>query len=233
MEEFFIDDLLREIKKETKEIDVSTEQEIRALWAWGIERIENSKIRRAVKHYFYTKVPIQFFSAPSSQSGNFHPSWHNVKGGLVRHLTESAIGADRLLSVFNFVDDSHKVLSSARDIVLAATVITDTQKNGIPWGERTLKNHGEIAADVWREVAQECGLSLPDYPQVNQIAIAVHYHYGRFTPSEAEFNFRNFGDLALIVHLLDVCSSSHDYELMYKPVELILLPDEVKSKKVS
>ena len=136
------------------------EQEIRSLWEWGIDRISDENIRQAVKYYYLYKVPGQFFTAPSSTSGK-HPYWHNVSGGLVRHIAECCVSADRLLAVFGFVEDDDRTIHApARDIVLAATVITDTQKNGIPWGDTSVRNHGEIAANVWRDVAESCKLSL-------------------------------------------------------------------------
>ena len=197
------------------------EQEIRSLWEWGIDRISDTSIRQAVKYYYLYKVPDQFFSAPSSTSGK-HPYWHNVPGGLVRHLTECCISADRLLGIFGFVEDDDRTVSAfARDIVLAATVITDTQKNGIPWGDSSVRNHGEIAAKVWRDVAETCKLPADI---TDQIAEAVHYHYGRYTQvpeGQSKKRLNDLPGLVKIVHLLDVCSSNRDNELIYRPVDRI------------
>jgi len=207
--------------------EADVEQEIRFLWEWGIDRISDDSIRQAVKYYYLHKVPDQFFSAPSSTSGK-HPYWHNVPGGLVRHLTECCISADRLLGIFGFVEDDDRTIHvPSRDIVLAATVITDTQKNGIPWGNSSVRNHGEIAANTWRDIAESCKLSKDIADQISE---AVHYHYGRYTQvpdGQPRKRFNDLPDFVKIVHLLDVCSSNRDNEFIYRPVDRIPSPVEV------
>jgi len=228
--EYSVEDLLARFKKGY--ISVLVEQEIRSLWEWGIDRIYDYDIRQAVKYYYLNEVPEQFFTAPSSAKGNFHPYWHNVGGGLVRHLTECCVGADRLLRSFGYADESDIPYPYARDIVLAATVVTDTQKNGSPWGERTVRNHGEIAADIWRAYANILGLSTESSAQ---IAHAIHWHYGRYTEVqeiEDEKELHELPGLTQVVHLLDTCSASFNNQLIYCPIDKIPSPensDNIKS----
>jgi len=228
-----LNDLLVKIRTVHFELDTAILEkacdEMTSLWEWGIERISAEDLRDAVKFYYCCIVPGEFFVAPSSTSGRHHPFWHNEAGGIVRHLTECCVSADRLLQAFGFVyyaDMKEYVEKRARDIVLAATLISDTFKNGSPWGEHSLKNHGEIAARFWRLTAT----GRVDEEVGEQIAQAVHWHYGRYTPvpegEHAEFEY--LPKLTQLIHLLDMCSSNNDYKLIYRPVDKIPSPESVR-----
>ena len=229
--EISIEELLGNIGKRLgKTPDVAIARELAALWSHGINRVSNDELRMAVKYYYLKNVPVEFYSAPSSVSGNYHPWWHNQTAGMMRHLTECCVMADRFLRCYGFVQgDSEAVDPKARDIVLAATVITDTWKNGMPWGDRTVKNHGEIAANAWIHIAKTLG--FPDEDLVRQIAEAVHWHYGRYTPvafGEEKRRLLELPPLVQIVHLLDSCSANRDIPILYRPVERIAPPENIK-----
>ncbi|OGZ58565.1 MAG: hypothetical protein A3B96_04345 [Candidatus Spechtbacteria bacterium RIFCSPHIGHO2_02_FULL_43_15b] len=123
-----LDALLERLRNETGKLSIEIEQEIKSLWQWGIERIEDPAIKGTLEDYIFHRVPANFFLAPSSVTGNHHPYWHNRPGGLLRHITECCVSADRLISLFGYVNKNDKVDANIRDRVLAATVITDTQK---------------------------------------------------------------------------------------------------------
>lgn len=194
--------------------------EMTSLWEQGIERISDTDLKEAVKFYYGCIIPEEFFVAPASTSGK-HPHWHNRPGGIIRHLTECCLKADRALKGAGYVDKNDRVDPLARDIVLAATMITDTFKNGSPWEKSTVKNHGEIAAFWWRHTAKnrvDDGIS-------EQIANAVHYHYGRYTPvpkGDKQIVLADLPRLTQIVHRLDMDSSDFCNELLCGPVDKIL-----------
>ena len=222
-----LDALLERLRNETGKLSIEIEQEIKSLWQWGIERIEDPAIKGTLEDYIFHRVPANFFLAPSSVTGNHHPYWHNRPGGLLRHITECCVSADRLISLFGYVNKNDKVDANIRDRVLAATVITDTQKNGVPWGDHTVPNHGEIAAKIWREVWDES--NDPRRPSKISIAQASHWHYGRYTPvpdGEKRVSFIELNDITKIVHLLDACSSAFYYEFIYRPVDRVISPEE-------
>lgn len=220
-------DLLRQ---KTDRIDESVEEKIRNLWGYGIEEISDRDIREAVKRYYFAGVPVEFFSAPASVSGGKHPGWHNTSGGIAWHLMECCVSADRFLQAYEYTDESGIYDfrgRRARDIVLAATCITDTVKNGSPWGERTLKNHGELAAVGWKYLAH----GSVDDEALEQIAHAVHYHYGRYTPvpeGKEKIKFKDLPPLTQIVHLLDMCSSDIKNQLIYRRVEKVPSPESIR-----
>lgn len=231
--------LLRRLDKETDKIDGKIHFLILRLWEWGIERISDDVVRKSVSNYYLARVPFQFFISSCSSttdsrtphSKKKHPDWHTEAGGIVRHIIECCIEANRLLTLFGYerpaatdLKREEKVDSEACDIVLAATLITDTQKNGSPWGEKTVKNHGEIAARLWKRVAIGC-----DVPKDirEQIAEAVFWHYGRYTPAEPPKRFQDLPDLVQIVNLLDANSANYDKNLIYRPVEFIPSPESL------
>ncbi|MFY9457628.1 MAG: hypothetical protein WAP23_01720 [Candidatus Spechtbacterales bacterium] len=219
--------LINLLREKSDQIDETVEGKIESLWQWGVERISDQDIRQAIKHYYFAGVPVAFFSAPASVSGGKHPSWHNEPGGIVWHLMECCKSANRLLQAYGYTDDEERFDLRARDIVLAATLITDTLKNGCPWGEKTLKNHGELAALRWKYLSH----GFVDDDALEQIAYAAHYHYGRYTPvpnGHEKIRFKDLPPLAQIVHLLDMCSSNNDYGLIYRPVERIAPPESIR-----
>lgn len=225
--DFTFSGLIVRLREKSDRIDEGVEEKIRLLWEWGIEKISDRDIREAVKHYYFAGVPVEFFSAPASVSGGKHPKWHNEPGGIVLHLTECCVSADRLLQAYEYTDEEGRYDLRARDIVLAATLITDTLKNGSPWGEKTLKNHGELAALRWKYLAH----GSVDDDVLEQIAEAAHWHYGRYTPVPKGQKRKRFVDLpplVQIVHLLDMCSSNIDYQLIYKPVDNIPSPESIR-----
>jgi len=229
--EIFIEELFGHIEKLLgKTADVAIARELAALWSHGMNRISNDELRMAVKYYYLMGVPVEFYSAPSSVSGNHHPWWHNQTAGMLRHLTECCVMADRLLRCYGFVKgDNDTVDPEARDIVLAATVITDTWKNGMPWGEKTVRNHGELASHSWWYVARTLG--FPDDELIGAVAEAVHWHYGRYTPvpfGEKQKELLELPPLVQIVHLLDSCSANRDIPTLYKPVKRIALPESIR-----
>lgn len=236
---YSLDGLLERVCAEHSALDTDTLGKIcsdtRALWEWGIERISDPNIRIAVKSFYCCVVPKQFFIAPSSTNGTHHPYWHNRPGGIVRHLAECCVSADRLLQAFGFTRqvrehdrEQEYVLDWARDRVLAATVLSDTFKNGFPWGRETVKNHGEVAAELWHAHAA----SSVDDETLDEIAHAVHWHYGRYTPVPEgceRAKLDHFAKITQIVHLLDMCSSNDDYALIYLPVDRIPSLESVRS----
>jgi hypothetical protein len=215
--------LLDVLRQKSDKIDDLVEKEIRTLWREGVERISNPNIRQAIKFFYIHVVPVEFFSAPSSMTGNHHPEWHNdVPGGfgILRHIIECCVMADKELEIEGYVkrdlDDRERIDPDALDIVLAATLVTDTFKNG-SWGKRTLRNHGEIAARMWRLTTT----GRVDEWIGSKIADAVHFHYGRYTPvpeGSPPVKLENLPKLTQIVHRLDARSADGNNMLIYRPV---------------
>lgn len=228
----YLMDVLERIRSHIKDLDCGYDStgicsEVLSLWQWGIDRIEDKDLQQAIGFYYAYVVPVEFFVSPSSITGK-HPSWHNKPGGIVRHLTECCVKADRKIMEFGHVcvneQGGEHVDPDFRDRVLAATVITDTFKNDLPWGKTSVRNHGEIAARYWQMTAH----GRIDEATIKAIAEAVHWHYGRYTPvpkGTPRKELRDLPELVQMVHQLDMCSSDSNNEFIYRPVDRILSPE--------
>lgn len=206
--------LFLRLERETK-IDADLKIEITTFFRWGIFRITNPALKRSLENFFIFHVPWQFFVEPMSKAGKHHPRHHNTRGGIVRHITESCVLADKMLEVYGCSDERGRVSPQARDIVLAATLLSDSFKNGNPWGKNTLPNHGEIAAEMWKSVALL--YKVPD-TTIKAVCEGSSWHLGRFTSSSKPKPFQELPDLVQIVHLLDSFSAARALDLIYSPL---------------
>ena len=207
--------LIARLDSETDQIDENVRLLIRRLWEWGIERIFDDAVRKSVSNYFEARVPYQFFISPGTTSARDHVRWHNKPGGIVLHIIESCILCDIFLNSFGFLDMDKQIrrdTREVRDIVLAATLISDTQKRGMPWSGETVRSHGEIAAGAWGRVAVGCGVSR-DF--IDKISEASTWHYGKFTPSDEPRELLELPDYVQIVHLADSISSNRILGFIY------------------
>lgn len=90
-------------------------------------------------------APAEFFTAPSSSTGKFHPADEINPGGLALHsLRDVQVGA-MLCEYFD-------VKGQGKDEILGALLLHDAQKGGQPW-KGFAKDHGPIAEkwldEVW------------------------------------------------------------------------------------
>lgn len=105
-----------------------------------LELIESPLIRGFVRTALF-RAPKEFWTAPCSSSGKYHPPEDQVEGGIIVH-TRKAIQV--ALSFFRFFEIKDQLV---KDKIIAACILHDICKNGIPWGERTDYKHGLIAFD--------------------------------------------------------------------------------------
>lgn len=80
----------------------------------------------------------QFFTAPSSNSGFFHPADEINEGGLALHTARVVAMGDHLSEFFGLSERE-------QDIMKAGLILHDTKKNGDPWKGRYKEEHGELA----------------------------------------------------------------------------------------
>lgn len=196
-----------------------------SLWAWGVDKISDEDLRKSLSNFYEVRVPFQFFVSPSSSTGHHHPFWHNEPGGIVRHLVESCAISEALLNSFGFNalkrNGNIKEYNNMKDIVLAASLISDTFKNGNPWGKFTNRDHGRIAAEIWERVAIGCDVRKD---LIDKVYEASAWHYGRFTPSDNPKELEELPTHIKIVHLADSISSSQFIAYIYTSLPTIILP---------
>jgi len=127
-----------------------------------VDNIKSPEIRRFTLEILNAADP-QFWIAPCSSSGKYHPPEDQGEGGLVRHTIKAVAVAKQDLRRYDF--DDHE-----KDAAISAVLLHDTCKNGIPWGENTNYSHGVIAARWLGEFNLE-------HPTAKQLIInGVRYH---------------------------------------------------------
>jgi len=145
-----------------------------------ILQIRSEPIRTVVVEYLETVAPIEFFTAPASSTGRNHPLWQSAVAGILANTVECCIGIDRKMRMYPSLTDSRdNPLPEDRDVIYAATILSDTHKPadfGKPWDEWA---HHRTAAEHWRDLATRRGLPAT---VVNLVYDAVLWHLGRFTP---------------------------------------------------
>ena len=103
-----------------------------------LELIQSEGIRNFVKTAL-AAAPPEFWIAPASSSGKYHPPEDNMEGGLVIHSRKAVRVAIALCRFFGIEDGLMK------DMVIAAAVLHDIKKSGDPWDKHTHPEHGLIA----------------------------------------------------------------------------------------
>lgn len=136
------------------------------------------------------KAPEEFWKAPCSSSGKYHPPEDQGDGGIVRHLIKSAYISKDLCEFFDLNERD-------TDIVVTASILHDIKKNGEPWKESTDYTHGKIAYEWLNQ------FSLA-YPKKEEIRNCVRYHMARWVQPEEELKRAlNPNKKELIVQLTD------------------------------
>jgi hypothetical protein len=211
--------------RSTGVLEASIATEITALWKYGVERVHDTAVRAAVADYLTSEAPLIFFVGPASMAGEHHPYWQNRKAGIVRNTVECCLVVDRQLQVYpQFVDAHDNILSGARDVVLAATILSDTFKFGsgdstsVDENTRYDPTHGAKAADKWRLLAAR---HMVDSGVADQIYEAIYWHLGRWTPGWKPG--MTSSAYAHVTHCVDMFMSDKNLELLYDPKKRIVL----------
>lgn len=140
-----------------------------------LEKIQNPIIKTFVKKAIDNAQP-EFFTAPSSSTGQYHPADEINEGGLLLHTIRDVIMGEMLTKYF-------KISDTKKDEILASLILHDIQKGGIPWkhidkfvnGAPSGSDpaHGKIAADWLVQFEEKNNLA---YKQVEKM---VERHMGR------------------------------------------------------
>lgn len=194
-----------------------------AFWFHSVDAVQDARVRAVLAELLTARVPWQFFIAPASSTGKNHPSWQNPTSGLLRHVTEMAVGIWRIAQAYPELTDANALPSPhAMDILLASVVLHDAFKGGVPWENRTVPNHHALAAEAWREAAGNAWLE----PMiVENVSTAIRWHAGRWTP-EWDGRMETLGTrknvYAAVLHHCDMVYSDTNLNLLYQPVDIPL-----------
>jgi len=119
-----------------------------------IDIIQNSDIQDFVRMLLET-APPEFYTDACSGTGRYHPPEDQQVGGILIH-TKKAVQVALSLMRFYGLDPNRperKEYWLLRDQIIAAVILHDLYKNGIPWGESTHPEHGDIAAKELEKLA--------------------------------------------------------------------------------
>jgi hypothetical protein len=191
--------------------------EVAALWKFGVDAVTDASLRDALNLFLESEAPLSFFVGPASLTGKHHPSWQRKRGGIVRNTVECCAVLDRQLQSYpQFTDEKFNVHSLDRDIVLVATILSDTFKyrtNEQPAPDGSLSydpEHGKKAAEKWRPIAAGCGIPTE---VIDHVYEATYWHLGRWTQGwEPTMKWSTYVD---VTHRVDMFMSDNNLELLY------------------
>lgn len=104
--------------------------------------IKDDKIREQTKKALNAVAP-EFFQAPASSTGKYHPTYALGEGGLYRH-TRAAVGLAKDLLGLEFVSD--RCGENSYDYILAALILHDVAKSGKCWDSKYTRHDHPIKA---------------------------------------------------------------------------------------
>lgn len=109
--------------------------------------IQDVKIRAFVEAAL-AGLPDYFFHVPASSTGKYHPQYATGEEGLVRHTKAAVMFAHELLGL-EFWQQEFDPLT--RDEILAALILHDGIKHGIPKGNYTSADHPLVVVNYLKE----------------------------------------------------------------------------------
>lgn len=168
-----------------------------------VAHIKNEDIKHELFEAF-NHVPMYFFQVAASSTGKYHPTYALGQMGLWRHTIAAAMIACDLvnLEMFDLTDDE-------KDYIIAAILLHDTCKHGIPETKYTVHDHPLQAANL---VNTYCSKEF-----ANNVAPLIASHMGQWTTckwSKIELP-KPETKMQKIVHLCDYLASRKYLEVVF------------------
>ena len=168
--------------------------------------IKNEEIRNAcmevLKH-----VNEEFYKAPASSTGKYHPEYSLGEGGLYRHTCAAVRIAQCMREntvVQDFNDDDF-------DYIIAALILHDSCKSGKNWDSKYTKHgHPLEAVQLVEEV-------LPDSYFCAKMAALISTHMGQWTTCKWDKTELPYPEspAQMFVHLCDYLASRRFIEINF------------------
>ena len=124
-----------------------------------VDGLKNPAVKLFVQKALAASQP-EFWQAPSSSTGKYHPADEINFAGLLVHTMRNAVLSRQLAGYLGFPSDR-------QDILTAALLLHDVQKGGIPWKHDVhpgdapasgyVADHGPVAAKWLEQFKGECG----------------------------------------------------------------------------
>lgn len=133
--------------------------QVRAQFDAMVESLQNPKVKLFVQKALKEAQP-EFWRAPSSSSGKYHPADEINYGGLLVHTIRNVVMGRLLAQHLGLAPQRH-------DVIAAALILHDVQKGGIPWKHDSrpgvapdsgyVFDHGPVAARWLEKFKGDCG----------------------------------------------------------------------------
>jgi hypothetical protein len=137
--------------------------------------IANESIRKFVISALKA-LPDYFFTIPASSSGKYHPGYALGEGGLVRH-TKAAVAMAHVLMGNETIGG--KFGQEKKDMVIAALILHDGCKNGMPNTKHTVINHPLVVCEaIETAVVDQDGIA--EKPVRGEIYSLIKTHMGQW-----------------------------------------------------
>ena len=138
-----------------------------------LQLIKDPELSDAVKKILDEVVPDYFYIVSASSTGKYHPWYSLGYGGLVRHTKAAVRIAYDLLQLAQY-----KHLNS--DEIIAALILHDTFKHGVPMANFTVKEHPLIAASNIGAWISRTDLSEEVRGHFARICVLIKSHMGQW-----------------------------------------------------
>lgn len=173
--------------------------------------IKDDNIREMTKKMLGYVAP-EFFQAPASSTGKYHPEYALGEGGLYRH-TCAAVGIAKDIIELEWIKD--KLDDSRRDYIIAALMLHDIAKSGKCWESKyTQHAHPMLAAELIRD-----NIEGDEYSEfVENVCRMIESHMGQWNWSKWDrVKLPKPNELdEFIVHLCDYLASRKYLEYKFE-----------------
>ena len=159
-----------------------------------VEGIKDDKIKKFVITVLDNANP-EFWKAPSSSSGKYHPPEDQGERGLLRHVIKA-------VSVCKQYARRAVFSESETDISLAAVILHDVCKNGIEWGKNTDYAHGYLTYNWLNQFKLDKRIK-------ETIKNGVRYHMFPWCYIISPFEDRNYTNKEMKVNLEEYQRASY------------------------
>ena len=117
----------------------------------------HSEYVKGIVYAVLGKTRPEFFTAPSSSSGKYHPADEITEGGLVLHTLRVVAMADQLAGDPEYWESLKANNYLGYDILIASAILHDCCKSGKDtWGEHTVTEHPLLTGQL---IFETCGVN--------------------------------------------------------------------------
>lgn len=172
-----------------------------------LECIENDTVKTVVKKAL-PMVYSDFFTAPASSSGKYHPKYSLLTGGLVRHTKACVYFAIEIGTLEQTPIDNYEL-----DLCIASLILHDTCKSGIQWEHQgTISEHPLLPVNLLTEEDLN-GDEVIVWHQINQL---IKTHMGEWCTNKSGevVTPKPKTEAQKLVHLCDYLASRRDIDIV-------------------